>query len=810
MHQRIRLLFKLLFFFPTTLIFAQQKVNVSGIVIDKDNAQPLPFVNIVLLNTIDSTIVTGILTDLDGIFRLSGVSKGVYLLRFKYIGYDEYFINLDMSNFEKQTELGVIELVPSSLTTDEVLIEIERPLMETSIDKTVYNVDQDLSSRGGTAEDVLQNVPSIEIDQDGNISLRGNANVIILIDGRPSTLSGGSRSAILNSIPAESIERIEIVTNPSAKYDPDGMTGIINIVLKKNKLRGLNGNLSVSRGSGSSNTTSLGLNYRTTKFNLYANYSNRNIQGFRNFYSYRERQLGDDLEIFDQVRIGRDFNTGNTLKAGLDYAIKEGHTIGVSMTNGQSYRSRLGLLSNEMTTNVSGTRSWYRNATEQTNTTSLDLNTNYQWVFKEKKGDLMFDFNYSRSRGRTLSDYDEYGFSSSEDGFYYTERFDNPENSGIVTASLDIVSRPMPDIQIEYGLKAIINSDEQTQYREIYDFSNGLYFPDLSINNEFRLEEQIYSAYGIFAHKLKKVHYQVGLRLEQALIRPELLTTNQQFKNDYFSFFPSVHVVFPLQEKMNLFVSYSRRISRPGSNSLNPFVEFTDPYNIRYGNPSLRPEYTNSFELGFNQEWEKITWNNTVYYRHSTDVLQRIVLFDELGRSAVTWDNLDQTINWGYEGIAIHKVTKWWKNVISVNVYQLYLITSNPLLTNNSGINWNAKITSSFDLLNKTAAIQINGRYTAPRIVPQGFVQPGPAIDVSFQKSFFNKTLDLTIRVSDIFDWQQFYIETRVPGVYQERTFKWETRRLFFTLNYNFGKLQMNKIAKKRPSGNGGGGEEIM
>jgi outer membrane receptor protein involved in Fe transport len=810
---RSRLYFTLLAFliFSTSFIFAQQKVTISGIIVDKDNSEPMQFVNVVVLNTADSSIVTGSLSDDAGAFRLQGVVKGSYLVRFKFIGYDELFLSIEISGNERQVELGVIEILPSSLTTGDVVIEVERPLMETSIDKRIYNVNEDLSSKGGSAEDVLQNVPSIEIDQDGNISLRGNSNVIILIDGRPSTLSGSSRAAILNSIPAESIERIEIVTNPSAKYDPDGMTGIINIVLKKNKLRGLNGNLSISRGTGNSNTASFGLNYRTSKFNVYMNYSHRNTESFRNFYSYRERQLEGDEEIFKQVRLGRDLNTGNTLKTGVDINIRDGHTWGASLTYGNSTRARLGLLENQMTTNSSGTRLWYRNATENTINESFDLNTNYQWIFKEKKGELMFDVNYSRSAGRMKGDYDEYGFTTLDEGLYYTERLNNPESGSVFTASLDVVNRFPDNMQVEYGLKAIINSNDRTQYREIYDFDDAFFLPDFGINNDFRLVEQIYSAYGIFAQKLDKIHYQVGLRLEQALVRPELLTTNEKFTNDYFSFFPSVHVVFPLQKKQDLFVSYSRRINRPGMWSLNPFVEFTDPFNIRFGNPNLRPEYTNSFELGYNRELTKISLNNTFYYRHSTDVLQRILLFDELGRGAATWDNLDQTISWGYEGVAIYKVNKWWKNVISVNVYQLYLITTNPLLNNNSGINWNAKITSSFDLWNKSAAIQINGRYTAPRVVPQGFVLPGPAIDISFQKSFLDKKLDLTLRISDIFDWQQFYIETTAPGVYQERTFKWETRRLFLTLNYNFGRLQAGKESRKRPpSGGGGGGDDMM
>ncbi len=806
-----------LYFFLSFLAFstahAQQKISISGIVVDLENGSAMPFVNVVLLQAADSSVVTGGLTDEKGAFRLSNILKGEYILRCKFIGYTELYKNIKVQGTERQMELGVLEISPSSFSKSEVVIEVERKLLETSIDKRIFNVDEDLSSKGGSAQDVLQNVPSVEVDQDGGISLRGNSNVIILIDGRPSTLSGGSRGAVLGGIPAESIERIEIVTNPSAKYDPDGMTGIINIVLKKNRLRGINGNVSVSRGTGNSNTTSFGINYRTSKVNVFANYSNRINDGFRNFFSYRERVLGDDLEIFDQSRYGRDINSGNTLKTGLDYTINDNQVAGFAITYGDNNRGRYGLLSNDMSTNANGTRLWYRNSTEDTKNNSLDINSNYQWRFKDKKGEMFLDVTHSRSQGRMVGLYDEFAFSGNQTGLYYTERLDNPESSNITTAAWDVVNRFKKENQIEYGLKAIINSNDRTQYREIYDFDNSQFYPDVNINNEFRLVEQIYSAYGIYAQKLKKFHYQVGMRLEQALVRPQLLTTNQNFKNDYFSFFPSVHIVLPLQNKKDLFVSYSRRISRPGMGNLNPFVEFTDPFNLRYGNPALRPEYTNSFEVGYNQDLKKLALNNTFYYRHSYDVLQRVIVFDSLGRSAVTWDNLEQSINWGYEGVATYKPTKWWRNMFSVNVYQLYIRTNNPLLQNNSGINWNAKLTTSFDLWNKTASIQINGRYTARRITPQGFAQPGPSLDISFQKSFLDKKLDLTIRVSDILDTQRMWLLTEIDGVYQERIFKWETRRLFITLNYKFGRMQAGKEPRKKPTqnpGGGGGGDDMM
>lgn len=794
-----------------THVSAQQKYVVSGLVIDNENSQPLQFVNVVLLQPSDSSIVTGIITNEAGAFQMKQVAKGTYLIRFKFLGYNELYRSLNVQGNEKLVELGVIELEPSSIKTGEVLIEVETKMIETSIDKRVFNVDQDLSSRGGTAEDVLQNVPSIEVDQDGNISLRGNTNVIILIDGRPSTLSGGSRGALLNGIPAESIERIEVVTNPSAKYDPDGMTGIINIVLKKNKFRGVNGNLTLTRGTGNSNSGALGLNYRTSKVNVFMNYSHNDTEGYRNFYSYRVRDLSDDTEDFDQNRLGKDLRTSNTLKIGADYNISERQVWGLSLTYGDNDRARFGLQSNERETLAQGKELWYRNSVENTISTSWDLNSNYQLRFKENKGELYFDVNHSRSNGRMFADYDEYAFSGSNNGLYVRETLDNPEASNISTIALDVLSKFGKNMQFEYGLKGIINTNNRTQYREIFDFDQALFSPDININNEFKLSEQIYSAYGIFAQKRKKIHYQVGLRLEQAFVRPELVTTNEKFTNDYFSFFPSVHLVLPIVEnKKDVFLSYSRRISRPGMGSLNPFVEFTDPFNFRFGNPNLRPEYTNSFEAGYNHEMKNISFNNTLYYRHSYDVLQRILVFDSLGRGAVTWDNLDQTINWGYEGIVTYKPTKWWRNVLSVNVYQLYLITSNPLLRNNSGINWNAKITTSFDLWNKSAALQINGRYTAPRIVPQGFVIPGPAVDVSFQKSFLERKLNLTLRVSDIFDTQGFFIQTEVPGVFQEREFKWETRRFFITLNYNFGRVQKAKEPRRRPPNSGGGGEDMM
>lgn len=811
---RLFITISLFFVFSIFTAWTQQKVignSIQGSVKDLNTKESLDFVNITIFSTNDSLPVTGGISNQQGFFLIDRIPSGDYYARFKFIGYEEKLISsISLKGKDVAIDLGVITLNNAGNQLSEIIIEAEKSLLETSIDKKVFNVEEDLSSRGGSANDVLNNVPSIDIDQDGQISLRGNSNVTILIDGRPSSLSGGSRGAILDAIPAASIERIEVVTNPSAKYDPDGMSGIINIVLKKNKLRGFNGNIDVTYGTGNSHTTSAGINLRNNKFNVFANYGYNYSDGFRNFFSERERQLGSVNELLLQERYGSDHRSGHTGKAGIDYTLKEGHIIGTSITGSFNNRSRDGLLTNTLYLNNIESALWQRNAAEPSASQSLDLNLNYQWRFKEKKGEVMADFTQSWGRGDVKGFYDEYDLNDFLSSPTIVERLDNPNERSVFTGMVDVVRNFKSSIRLETGAKAIINSNDRTQYREIYDFDTELFVPDVGINNQFKLTEQIYAAYGIFGHQVKQFKYQLGLRAEQALVRPELISTGQSFKNDYFSLFPSAHFAYELSKKGELFLSYSRRINRPSARSLNPFTEYSDPFNLRMGNPALKPEYINSFELGYNKTWKTLTLNTTGYYRYSTDVIQRIRTFYPDGTGATTYENLDNTINFGFEGIVIYRPYSWWRNNFSTNIYQTILMTSNPELQNNSGLNWGFKLTSAVDFWKKTTTLQLNYRYNAPRIVPQGIVQFKPAIDVSIQRSFFDKKLALTMRVSDIFDWQGFYMLVDSGNTRQESTYKWQSRRLFITLSYKFGKLEMgNDQRRRRGDGAGGNGGDM-
>lgn len=784
--------------------------KLSGRVLDGVTKQPLDFVNITLFTAKDSVPVTGGISNIEGLFSISNIPRGGFYARLKFIGFEEKIISdIQFKGNSEHQKLGDILLENADNELSEVVVEAEQKMLETSIDKKVFNVEEDLSTRGGTANDVLSNVPSIDIDQDGQISLRGNSNVTVLIDGRPSSLSGSSRGAILDAIPAASIERVEVVTNPSAKYDPDGMSGIINIVLKKNKLRGFNGNIDGTYGTGNNYTTAVGVNLRNDKFNVFANYSYRYYDGYRNFFSDRERELAFGTEFLSQERYGRDNNNGHTGKAGFDYRIKDNHIIGMSATGSYNKRTRDGLLSNTLYLNGVKDSVWQRNSSEPRTSQSFDLNLNYQWTFKEKKGEMIADFNQSWGKNTVKGYYDEYDLMEWTTNPARMEQLDNPTMNTVFSGLVDIVRNFKNAIRLETGAKAIVNTDDRTQFREIYDFETADFYPDTNINNRFKLTEQIYAVYGIFGHQVKKFKYQLGIRLEQALVRPELITTGEKFKNDYFSFFPSAHLAYELKKKGELFLSYSRRINRPSSWNLNPFTEYSDPFNLRMGNPALKPEYINSFEVGYNKSWKKLTVNATGYYRHSTDVIQRVRTYYPDGTAATVFDNLDKTMNYGVEGIMIYRPWDWWRTNFSTNVYQSFLITSNPELQNNSGLNWGFKLSSAIDFWKKTTTFQLNYRYNAPRVVPQGLVQYKPAIDLSLQRQFLDKKLSVTLRISDVFDWQGFYMLVENQNVWQESEYKWQSRRLFLTVSYRFGKLEVGNDSRRRrgSSGNGSGGD---
>lgn len=797
----MRLLLAILFF-STFFSFSQNKnFSITGAV-KNELGESMIFVKCKLY-TSDSTFVKGTETDLNGNYLFTALKNGNYFVKLAFIGYQTKTVSISLESGKEEKKLNPVVLIKEVIqTTEDVVITAQKKLIETTIDKKIYDPSQDLSTQGGTVEDILRNVPSVEVDESGTISLRGNSNVTILVDGLPSTLTSGN----LDALPANSIDRIELVTNPSAKYDPDGTAGIINIVLKKQKLRGVNGSVSLNAGTGPVLNGNVNFNARNEKVNFFFSYGARHYQGYRNSYSYWDTDLGDTLLELNQLREGTDLNQNQNMRIGADFSLKNKQTFGFSVNGNIGLRERTGNQINNRLYNTDLNDYWNRLSRDPIKRKSIDFTLNYLKKFKDKSGDLKLSANQSFGNTDTEGFYEERYYTDFGNEFKraFLQEINNQSKNNVFTAALDITKYFEKERKLEYGAKYIQRSLDKTAYSESYDTLTESYAPDLNLNNQFVYDESIFAAYGIYGRQINKFGYQLGLRLEQAFTSPRLITTNENYENNYFSIFPSANVLYKLKEEHTVTLSYSRRINRPSARTLNPFPSFSDPLNLRVGNPDLNPEYINAYELVSQRDWKKINLTTSLYVRHTTSQIQRIKEFYDNGTSAVTYKNLDDAYNYGLEVIGVYKPFKWWRNLISFNGYGISIQDdgSTPNLVNNQGFSWNVKLNSSFTFWNNSTTFQVSTAYVAKRITAQGWVKPRRGLDLSLQRKFFNNKFTVGLRVSDVFDNQGFEYQVEQGNLIQNSEFKWQTRRFYLNLSYRFGKLEMGR--EKRGGGTSG------
>ncbi|MCK5824916.1 MAG: TonB-dependent receptor [Ichthyobacteriaceae bacterium] len=768
---------------------------ITGFVIDSSTGEGVEYASVSLYIVDESKIIEGSLTDNNGKFKIKNIANGKYIIHVDFIGYNKY----SSSQFEvnnNKVKLGKINLQVSAEYLDNVVVTEERTYVENKIDKKVVNIGKDLLVAGASATEVMSKLPSIDVDIDGGISLRGNDNVRMLVDGRPTNLSSAD---LLAEIPAENIEKVEIITNPSAKYDPDGISGIINIILKKDKKLGFNGSASAGVGTAKDFSGidkyngSLNLNYNVGKLNLFANYGYRNQKrvssgGFnREFYNSNN----ETKTLVQESDNGRK-RFSNSLKAGASFNLSAKDYI--------SYTANYKKSGKDSYSNVG-----YVNTLNATNTTgNLDYNSlSHDIVYKN-------DFD----EGRVL-ELNVYRLDSEEDG---ANEFNTQNSSGkqpkeedntlggddLTTFQADY-SVDNTEYKIEVGAKGSlrnINSD----YKYLDD-KNGELVYDENRSDIFDYNEQIYSAYTNYERKFDKWSMQAGLRLEQSLIESKLVG-DTVYENDYFNFYPSLFLKRKIGGEGNeVGFSYSRRVSRPSTWKLNPAKRFNDTLNIRQGNPYLNPEFTNSFEVLFNKYFKEGSFNSSVFYRHTTDRIQRIKSVDDNSVSTMSYANISSADEVGAEASVMYKVAKWWSLNANFNVYYINYNFDNTAI-NKNGINWFVRLNNTFNIT-KSFSLQASGKYNGKRVIAQGYVDPMYSVDLGLRKSFFNKKASLSFRVSDVFNTYKLDYYTSGTGFKEEGMRRWESRVAYLTFNYKFGDAKKRKSGKPGVKSKGGDNTDV-
>jgi outer membrane cobalamin receptor len=765
--------------------------ELRGTVVDDAGGSPISTATVAVWQGSDSTLVTGAVTDADGSFVIDRLRPGRYYVRVSFIGYATYATDmLNLTREAPKADLGTIRLLPDTQQLDEVEVTGERETVEFAIDRTVYNVKDQPISTGGTATDVLQNVPSVEVDIDGNVSLRGNQNVAILINGKPSPMRGEFLASFLQQLPASMIEKVEVIPNPSAKYDPEGMAGILNIVMKQDADLGLGGGLSLGAGTGDKYNASGNVNYQQGKVSLFANYGfryeDRNDEGF----NFRENRYLDPLTYLDQDNFGLRNRTSHVLNTTLDYSLSDKNVLSASALLSQRGGDRSSTYANFL---LDADRDAMGRYDRTTSSVSDGFNMDYKLGFKRtieaSQHELSAELRFNRSNEDSFDEFRQQNLTLDGEAADATpdlqaNDLDSHENEW--TAQVDY-TRPLGGTRLETGYKGTLRQLDNTFYSETFDYAAQAFMPDASLNNEFVYDEQVHAVYGIASRGFGKFDAQVGVRLEQALTNFDLTTTDEAFENNYFSIFPSAFLSYKLTDARQVKLSYSKRVQRPRTRMLNPFTSFDDPLNLFVGNPYLQPEYTHAVEMAYQQFSQRGTISVTPFYRHSVDVMRRLKTVDDDGISRTTFENFDTSDSYGAEVVGSLKLGNSLSGFASFNGYKLVTDGSNvDGDLGNSAFGWSVRFNASWQV-RPGLSMQAFYFYRAPIDIEQGRISSFSMANIALSQKLLNDKASLSLRLSDPFDTMGFDFVTSDANFYQESSRKWESRIAYLTFTYNFG-----------------------
>ena len=796
------------------LLLAQRKnkdkmraeFTVIGSVLDSLDTKGLSFATVSFLNIDNDALVTGGICDELGAFTIEKVSGGSYNLLIEYIGYEPRIIkNLKVrpsrkpqvdgvsggnTAGDKSVNLGVFKLVKSVEQLQEIELIEEKSLIVQGIDRKIFNVGQDITSSGGSAIELMEKLPSVQVDMDGNLSLRGSDQVRLYVDGKPSMLTS---SELLETMPSSIIESVELITNPSAKFSPEGMAGIINIVLKKNKPAGFNGNLSATAGYPlRTNFTSL-LNRRTEKLNIFGSYSYMNREN--GFISDSEKHTyfnGDTFNLY-QEKWGNNSRASHTFKGGLDYTPNETTSLSVQGKYAPSIRSKMDTVNYREDT-VDYENEFDRLTDSETIQNSWDIDVSGK---KDWANGLHLDFGVNKSQNtkdnsnlytETILNSIDLGF----DGYTFIQELSNVREDNQFEAKLDFSFGKEDSGKFEWGLSSRSRSIDQDQFSQTDSTLLGAFSPDSGLINHFIYQDEVYAAFATYAKSYGVFSLQAGLRAEQVNTLSELRNDSSTFKLDYFELYPSLHLSYKLDETASLQASYSRRVNRPGFYSLNPFPEYSDPYNLRMGNPYLKPEFINSVELGYQKFAKGTTFSTSVYAKDLNNMQRRFITVDSNSVSTVNYRNLNGSLDLGIEFMWSKQLTKTFNFMISSNIYHSQMDASN--LTDEYDES-TLRMSSNFNTAYKKNGhkLQLSGWVMPGGSVGQGTMRTMFSTDLAYSGPIFSNKAKFTIKISDLFNTRGFGIDTQGASFDQSFWYKRQTQSINVSLSYNFGDQSNNR-----------------
>ncbi|MDG1573052.1 TonB-dependent receptor [Robiginitalea sp. M366] len=783
-----------------------ENIKLTGTVLDQETGRPLEYATIVLQDAADPTKVTGGITDLDGKFEVEA-ARGVYNIRVEYISYNTY--SQDNQRLFQSRDLGVIRMSVNATQLEAVEVVGERTTVEVRLDKKIYNIGKDLTNSGATIADALNNVPSVDVDVEGGISLRGNENVRILINGRPSALAGFGSTDALQQLPADAIERVEVITSPSARYDAEGTAGILNIVLKKEKTLGFNGSVNTFVGDPLNAGVTANGNLRTDGFNLFSTIGYRYREGPGKGYFDNTYNGGAFDRITEDRRTDR-LNRGVNANVGMEVFLSEQSSVtGSFFFRGGSDKDRT------------------TNNTERFNDGTADSRTLREEVQKEVDRSYQWALNYINNfndDGHKLTADVQIGRDMEDQNSVIEERTTFPQDDLIALENVladeksmeyliqaDYVL-PMEDSQFEAGFRIDLE-EEITDYRlDSLDQASGQFVVNQNLTNKFTYNEDIYAVYSQYGNKFGKFSFLMGLRLENTQLRGAIeseydpaqleaelgVDVDLNFDKNYLGLFPTVNLIYEIAERENITLGYNRRINRPRGWFINPFPSRSSRTNIFQGNPDLDPAFSHTFDVGYLKRWQKITLSSSIYYSRETNAFSRVQ--EETGQTTTDGIEIVRSIpinlatnqRIGGEASLLYNPSRKMRLNASVNIFQF---DTEGFF---NGVDYGAKNTSWFARLGSKITLpgavewQTNAFYRGPNENAQTRTKGLFSLNLAFSKDVLKNNGTLTLNVQDLLNSRKRQSFTQTPFFTSESEFQWRVRQVNLAFVYRFNE------AKKR------------
>jgi ferric enterobactin receptor len=802
------------FLFFSSSVIAQQGTRggvfkISGKVADQTGENPLEFATVTLLLAQDSSAISGAVTNAEGNFTLKA-KAGEYILKTGFLGFESQLISGIVVNADNPLfEIPTIFLKPQETTLDEVEIQAEKSMMEFSLDKKIFNVGADLANNGGNASDLLDNIPSVAVDIEGEVSLRGNNGVRVLINGKP---SGFNNADGLQQLPANLIEKVEIITNPSAKYEAEGSAGIINIVLKKERRKGWNGTFDISGGYPHRHNANISLNHRRERVNIFASAGLRYRWTPRVSYEHREIYREDSTEIIDQEGLFYRGGLSGNFRFGIDINLSEYSTLTGSVRYRKGLDRNQGQLDYlyfdrfEQLAFVDA-----RRTLEGEDDNSLDYSLNYEKKFAQKGRKFTADIIYTSGAETESMDAEEEELNADYVPLgtrNLQQRINNSEVERELTLQANYEHPIGKDGKFEAGYRTGLRTIGNDYLVEEYDYEGGAWGTLANLSNDFSYDEGIHAVFTTYGNKMNKFSYQVGLRGEYTEIRTLLKNTNESNDRTYANLFPSLFLNYEINPGNALQWNYSRRIRRPRFWDLNPFFTYANPLSIRSGNPNLDPEFAHSFELSHIKYWKKGSLSSSIYYRHTEGVITRINRLSPEGISLRMPENLNTRDDIGSEFNLNYNPFKWWDINWTANLFYGRINAENAGFAGlTQFFAYTSRINSRFSLKNDLD-IQLMVNYRGPQGTPQGSRKAILFTDLGINKDVLNKKATVSFRITDIFNTAWYRSETFGDDFYIFSEGQWRARRQM-SLAFSY------RLNQKKRQGRGGrdrdfGGEDGM